>query len=49
MMKVSVLQDCQPVLVTYGGSRIECKDLRRRRHKSTDTFVIIFSCPFIKK
>lgn len=29
------------VLVSYGGSRIECKDLRRHRHKSTDTFVII--------
>ena len=36
------------VLVTYGGSRIECKDLRRRRHKSTDTFVIILAVRSLK-
>ncbi len=35
------------VLVTYGGSRIECKDLRRR-HKSTDTFVIILAVRSLK-
>ncbi len=36
------------VLVTYGGSSIECKDLRRRRHKSTDTFAIILAVRSLK-
>ncbi len=36
------------VLVTYGGSSIECKDLRRHRHKSTDTFVIILAVRSLK-
>lgn len=36
------------VLVTYGGSRIERKDTRAYRHKTTDNFVIILAVRSLK-
>lgn len=36
------------VLVTYGGSRIERKDTRAYRHKTTDNFVIIVAVRSLK-